>query len=278
MGCFRTLLLFSGGCFVSYLLLYLFLFNGRVVFYGRVVNEHGSPVEGVEVGYHIRRETWLPIPFVDLPFMVSRGTKRTDQDGRFSLRWQRGRSLSINTAVAPGYRDAVRPRLFTFENLSEKDHHADPANPEIFLVVTSGHPRAEDTHKSLRFRWNDGVQEIPLKGIGPLRLEPTRQMKPGQFNGFPWELTLSMAGAELAPAESRNPLAAESGYLPEIRMSPRDKEQMRNVGAVWYDFRTSAGRYGRLQIGLYPERADMRVNGSLDVYLCPEGARNLDHN
>lgn len=268
------------GLVLLYLIPYLYLFNARINFDGIVVDEQGQPVPGALITYRINRATPIPIPFVDFPFVNSTGTKTSGKDGAFHFRWRRGQVLSIQSVTVPGYRDSLEdPRSFYYSGYPGDPYRPIPDQPVDFLLVHADKPRVQRvrTPANLGFRWNDGVQEIPLgSGIGPLLITPTRTQTPGMGNRIPWEMELTLTGAQLSPSSNLDPLATLQGYQASLKITPAEKEEMRRSGAVHYDFRTASGLYGRIRFHVYPGRDDMsHHNASLQIILAPEGSRGV---
>ncbi|RYZ92171.1 MAG: carboxypeptidase regulatory-like domain-containing protein [Proteobacteria bacterium] len=251
----------------------------RMDFFGRVVDQDGNGVEGVTINYRVQKAG---------DYLESGVIKNTDEkmdtlsnaDGGFEIKGAKGLTLSIGPLDKNGYRDGSRsPRAFGFKSTPEL-HQADPRKPVEFVMVRSDVSKTREIYqKRLSFRWNQGDVRIPLGDkLGDFVLSPTRVWEADQLRNFDWKIKVRMDNAQLASLDDDSAeIAPEDGYQGGFEYgSLKGDVKWRGGVQARYAFKTSEGLYGSIRFNLYPEREDLKVNGSLDVHLNETGSRNLD--
>jgi len=109
------------------------------------------------------------------------------------------------------------------------------------------------------------------KGIGVIVVDGKRDKKPGQINGFPWSVDISMEGSQFRSWPlGRLPLAPLDGYADHWHY---DSE---NDGHIRFVFRTDGGLFGLIDCSIWPRQDEGRKCMQFSVYLNEAGARNLD--
>lgn len=120
--------------------------NGDVVFYGRVVDENGSPIEDVSIMGEV---SWFEPSFAKV---LSSGKKSdskeilltTDSNGRFEVIGVVGRDLFVKNFTKEGYKITGERKFkglgekkswgFSFNPKNEDRHRPDPNTPVIFTM------------------------------------------------------------------------------------------------------------------------------------------------
>lgn len=258
--------------------------NVPIAFLGKVVDEDGAPLGGVIVNYKVNIST-ARLPFS--PSKYDRDYVMSGSNGVFEINGKTGTNLGIGPLQKAGYRDALGGNKKAFGFFGTPEPH-DAKKQIVFAMVKNEIPGATPVrHQRLRFRWNNGEVRIPLQdGLGDFVLTPYREMPPGRSapdrrDPFPWQLTVAMEGAQLAPMpddDILNKLAPESGYLQMIEFNypvvhPKWSSRINNKRIA---LKTSDGKYGIIKLNIYVDRDDFDVNGGLSVGLNPSGKRNLD--
>ncbi len=251
----------------------------RMDFFGRVIDQDGNGVEGVTINYRVQKAG---------DYLESGVIKNTDEkmqalsnaNGEFEITGAKGLTLSIGPLAKNGYRDGSKnPRAFGFKSTPDL-HQADPQKPIEFLVVQTDVSKTKEIYqKRLSFTWNQGDIRIPLGGkLGDFVLSPTRVWEANQLRNFDWKIKVRMDNAELASlGDDSAEIAPRDGYQSAFEYGAlKGDVKWRGGVQARYAFKTSEGLYGSIRFNLYPEREDLKVNGSLDVRLNETGSRNLD--
>lgn len=251
----------------------------RIDFFGHIVDQDGNGVEGVMINYRVHKAG---------DYLESEVIKNIDEkmqtlsnvNGRFEIKGAKGLTLSIGPLAKNGYRDGSKnPRSFGFKSTPEL-HQADPQKPIEFVVVRMDVSKTIEIYDNrLSFVWNQGDVRIFLGGkLGNIVFSPTRAWETNQLRDFDWKIKVRMENAELSSlGDDSAEIAPKEGYQStfEYGASKGDAKWRGGVQAR-YAFKTSEGLYGSIRFNLYPEREDLKVNGSLVVRLNETGARNLD--
>jgi len=111
--------------------------DGKIAFFGRVVDQSGSPVEGVDILVHIRKFRFsLP----GTPWRVIEFNLHTDSHGYFNVVGETGTGLSFYDFKKYGY-EYVSPHgetSFNFEQHTTGIFHPDPKTPLIYRMRKKG--------------------------------------------------------------------------------------------------------------------------------------------
>lgn len=252
--------------------------NEPVEFYGRVVEQDGSPLEGVVVAYRITAIPDNPVP--GGPNKITKDTTDTDTTGRFSISDYKGWSLSFSLKKE-GFRGRGGGAYF-IRNEPEC-HRPDLAKPVEFMLINDDLPRAEKIYdKRLKFVWNAGEVSVDLgPELGNLVLLPTRSgYDPGNSRAhFDWSVVVRTNGFEIAPlSEGSLRMAPIGGYQPGHQYSyPRAASNWRRRVDDKYGILTQGSQYGFMELELYGDGDDNGMCGAVTIFLNKSGARNIDH-
>lgn len=111
--------------------------NGTVEFYGKIVDENGSPLSGVELVAEITYNE----PSLGSVLKTNTSDRKEDlnvkssADGTFSIIEPVGRSMFLKNFVKDGYKlSGKKSYAYMFSPSSAKTHKADPKNPEVFML------------------------------------------------------------------------------------------------------------------------------------------------
>jgi hypothetical protein len=279
--------------------------------FGRVVDQHGEPVENALIKYTGQNK------------FLSSGTGRsaiyTDQDGRFEINAS-GKSLVLSGIVHPDieysyplkFNDRVENATYSQLNLEAKFAKTD--NRAIYFDIreysenypfvvrvwrkgayegaVSGQYRAALHHDgsiaTVRFSNKWGAKQIFEEGVGGhLRLSCQRGEQEHLRDYSDWSITIApVNGGILETDDLYMNLAPESGYGPSytIQMRIGNKSYKPRVLNKRFFFRSNDGKeYGSLYVHFTPHDAWRRnVQRERDCYvdisykLNPNGSRNLE--
>ncbi len=155
-----------------------------VEFWGKVIDQFGKPVEGVELIAQVPTQRYIPT--AKGGYRTSTGLKAVSAaDGSFHFAGAEGFSLSINSITKAGYAMPIRVQLekpelvyhYCYTNHGTRDplFTPDPARPEIIRLWKMKDPGPRHTlglYKYLKF-------DEPAK---PVDLEKRRQEEAGKFD------------------------------------------------------------------------------------------------
>jgi hypothetical protein len=251
-----------------------------ITFYGKVVDEKGNPIPGASVSFIITDTSRAG---------HSEYSRRSDNDGLFSLKGVKGYAIQVGVEKEGHYRGPISLQSFrsvAFD--SEIPVPSDPANPAVFILRKKGEAAALIVN-----RWTikpvplDGTPvELDLKtgksvpaGEGHIKVEcwaPDRWTK----NVYDWRCKISVPDGGLVKVD-RNELfpfeAPEEGYQPS--------DEINMPAALGQDWQSDALRkyYLKLKDNNYAFLVfDLTMGGRppflmLQCNLNPSGSRNLEY-
>jgi hypothetical protein len=254
--------------------------DGKILFYGKVVDHEGRPVVGAKVGYLVTQASQLARmghdPYAEIA---------TDENGLFKIQKKNGMSLSIRSIEKEDHRFVTAGKVFTYGFGSNSNpHRPDSQRPVEFLLVPSEFKFTDILRPEsvgVRFDWNSGPVEVPIGKTGEvLILRPTRDLKPGEREGFAWKVEIEIRDGELLMKDKGDffPLAPLGGYQKRIVIGyERDAP---NWGSAWMNrqfvFRTRTGDFGKFDLSLYADRDKNSTGARLFFAFNPSGQRHLD--
>ena len=262
--------------------------NGKINFWGRVLDQDDHPLSEVTVVMKVRRFRLTPAG-ADFPEFVA----KTDADGRFRFLDATGDTMSIASLTKPGYRlameDQRRSMAYQYHNLSVT-FVPDPANPEVFHLY-----KEKGAEPMIHYKlWGkipvDGTpsdfdlrlgKQIPSGGdlqIAMVR-DPMSIKRIPRKNYYGWRLRFSMPGGGIQQRKDHFGFEApQEGYLESIEFGQAvDDPQWSSDFEGEFYFRTRDGRFGRIQCNIgtdyQPPPCGMLAYG----YINPSGSRNLEY-
>lgn len=264
--------------------------NGRIDFWGLVVDQDDIPMKGVELAMHVRQ--WglglgLGAKFPSF-------TKVTDTAGRFALLDTAGDGLTIDEVRAPGYRWSPEAqngsKFFPYHGMS-RTFTPDPNNPVVIRMwrLKGASALIHYDHVGGPFLPVDGspiyIDLIAGKRVeqgGHLELRLVRDPQDAwgnKRNGFSWRTEISVPGGGLQWREDFFGYEAPAdGYVPKLVMGQEasDPAWKSRVQGQFY-FRTAEGYYGRIEFQQNTDSQPPPCPFYVTCYLNPSGSRNLEY-
>jgi len=250
--------------------------DAEIEFFGRVENENGVPLEGVEVEYSIVKSGSFA-PSMGLP-VGSMGKVISGADGIFEISGQKGVTLGINSLAKLGYREARRNnRSFSFGDSAEP-HQPDKLNPTSFILVKEGAVPPIVKYIPLRFDW-DGTPvpvRLSLGGVEEeLILTPSRDVVDPGERKYDWSLDIQLAGGQVSLGKhGEAPVAPAEGYSDSVTVrSIAGEPRWTSAANVVIYARTPAGKYCQMKLRAYSDRSESSNTGGLTIAVNPSGGR-----
>lgn len=256
-------------------------FQTPIVFYGKVVDEAGSPVPNAEV----------KLSPTDKPWSETATYYRTTSDvqGLFSLTGAHGVDLAVWVAKEGYYSTAKSKGIFAYggaATTADKARLPTLDRPAIFVLKTMGAtvPLMHLDRRSVVVPKNGTPTEIDLVsgatvpvGKGNLRVEVWTQDDARNAEGhYGWRCRVSVPGGGLAERRGAYDFEAPSdGYLSSVELS------MTPAAPTWRDDATQE-YFARLADGRFMRFYFRILTGGahffqIEAYLNPErGNRNLE--
>ena len=282
--------------------------NRYVNFYGKLVDQHGNPVEGVRLDLEILsyQNSFIDYLKTGREQIVKKFSMTTDANGMFSVEKKEGTTFKIEKMTKDGY-DAMSnwgvEYTFVYNNLSSGPdssmyHLADKARPVVFHLWKKGETEPLImTFAKLTLEPEKGINEVYYRMA--VNGKPSPQPIPGwdikvtgknipspdsgrQQDDY-WEVTLTAGeggGLVLTDSPHAN-LAPESGYQKSLTIKSTDQDNPwdRPVRRAYYRGKNGE-EYAAFRLGIdigsnktgskiYVTLADLRIN--------PNGSRNLEY-
>lgn len=115
--------------------------QGTIAFYGKVVDQYGKPVEGVEVEFHVRRHGTNPQTFF---LAVDDYRLKTDNNGKFNFTGKMGLGCGVYGLFKRGYEYDRSRTMADFERLLEESPYSRPEAPHSVNFEYGHRPRASN--------------------------------------------------------------------------------------------------------------------------------------
>lgn len=252
--------------------------NVPIIFFGKVIDQDGIPLEGVTISYRIQQ----PRAMWDSNSIV--GNVLTGPNGGFLITGVKGSSLGIKNFEKKGYRQTKGQVVsFTYSD-SRKKYVPDKDRPKVYTLIQ------EEELPSL----------IPANGWTTLTWDakPTRyDIKTGKFGGsgeiqitshrgeigvdgkFDWSCKIEAVGGGLYETTIENRyLAASDGYKESLEYGylSSDPRWGRSTGDKYLFVLLPNGDYGRLEININ-SRVGLKIGCKINSYLNPTGGRILEY-
>ncbi len=255
-----------------------------ILFYGKVVDQHGAPVRGARVTFVAQGET----------FASGSGTQytKTDDNGIFIAKDIHGAAFVVEKFEKEGYQSPPRERFLNNYGHARKgqywvDYSAEN-NPFVFKawkVGDKGYPNVADANGGYGFRPNtvysldftaDHKARVKKKGKLGLDLQVLFEKDSAEN----WTLSLKVPDGGLVEADGLYMnIAPESGYQQELQFSgtQQDYEKNRNsIQQMRSYYIHSRGKYGRLEMEIRPYSKPKGSGIRIKHVLNLDGGRNLE--
>jgi hypothetical protein len=280
--------------------------NRDLSFYGKVVDQYGNPVEGVQLEIEILsyQDSFIDYVKTGREQIKEELNLKTDAKGMFSVERKIGTSFSIERMTKEGYIASDRGVQYTFvyNNLSSGPdstmyHSADKLQPVVYELWKKGETEPLIvTFAKLTLEPEKGINEVYY------RMTPKGKPSPHPMPGWDikvtgksihspnpkrqqddyWEVTLTAGeggGLVLTDSPHAN-LAPESGYQKNLVIKSTEQENPwdRPVRRAYYR-RKDGEEFAafRLDIDIGSQKTGSRIYVTLaDLRINPNGSRNLE--
>ena len=237
--------------------------NVPINFWGKIVDQDEAPLQGVRIGYaySIYHGNDQGVPSIERE--TRKGETVSGGDGSFAITELSGHDLTIESLTKPGYLHRGRLQLaYDFGgNMPTKRFKPQRARPvRLAMIQVSATEPLLHVKGGLRVsgdgtigRWSLWTGEPDNNGelAVSLKREPAIMARSGQL--MEWSADLRVIGGEIveAPWEEEVHRAPESGYSTTVPYPQGPQEE--GAGCCSFYLRTSDGKYGRIQVELYPD-------------------------
>lgn len=259
-----------------------------IKFVGRVVDQDGNPVPGVEFGFDAIGNGMVPGP--------GRGTRHADEQGYIEINNVRASTLKIFGFKKPGYQyktDNGYTRFSYFKNTHDANVWTDytKKNPYIFtlwridgdtgakeLFVGSFTKLFADGRKyTLDFDLPAGHRKIDGVQNGDLIVRCKREGNKENRNKGNWEYTIeAIDGGLIETQDQYRNQAPEKGYVPSMTFKGHGDSAGENKMELNLYFSSRNGKhYGQIQAKFRPYYGDEDCILEWSVVMNPNGSRNL---
>jgi hypothetical protein len=252
-----------------------------------VTDEDGGAIEGAKVSYTYSVEAGNINGVAWGQQKIHKAETFTDTNGGFAITGFKGHLLSVEALSKDGYQDNGRgPRIFNFHgNASAGPFIPDQRKPIVFMMISRRESQPLLTYRKLvelpgngtPVRWNlwkggpDAAGELQLM----LNRNPPVITQLGQPSTYSAKVEMvNGGGIVLAPAEESLHRAPKSGYYAAVEYPKA--QQRRGVPERSFYVRVPDGRYGRLELRLYPDDEGATCRCYVGVTLNPSGSTVLE--
>jgi hypothetical protein len=281
--------------------------NRSVNFYGKVVDQHDEPVEGVKLELKVLsyQDSFIDYFKTGREQIKNRFTMFTDKNGIFSVEQKKGTSFAIEKMTKNGYiiPDRGTKYNFIYSNLSSGEqssmyHSPDKSQPVIYKM------------------WKSGETEPLIKTGTRLMVEPAKGVNEAYYpfilNGKPsgtpmsgwdikvtgknvrsqdkrkpeddyWEVTLTAGeggGFVLTDTPHAN-LAPNEGYQKSLTFKSTDQTSLKDSSVRRAYYRGQNGeKYAafRFELGIGSRKQKGRFHVTFaNLRINPNGSRNLEY-
>ncbi len=251
--------------------------NKAVDFWGKVVDQDGQAISGVQIVLQVRH--WHYNPPADLDSDFPKYEMTTDADGKFKLSGVTGDVLELESMQKNNYR--LSPR--TPHSLGTSGGSLE--QPVIFkmwkegakqLLVTGSHVFGIDLGKIYTLDLIQGEKFVG-ETVGDLRVSITRASDAKPREKYQWSFSIEAIGGGLLESDDEFMyLAPESGYEPKIEMQldPDNSDWKGEITKQFFIRARNGQVYGRVQVTIY---SIYNVHSAIEVNYAinPNGSRNL---
>jgi hypothetical protein len=255
-------------------------YSAPIAFYGKVVDESGSPVAGAAIKMMVN----------DKPLANSSVYQHTsDIQGFFFLHGAKGAALSISVSKVGYYSTAASKGRFVYGGVRGGDEPPNPAknNPAIFVLREMGETvPLIAVDRDVVIPKDGRPVEISLRagravpgGQGDIVVEcwtNNEGIDPNQNERFDWRMRLTVPNGGLVERRGEFAFVApETGYRPSEEMTmPKNAETWRSTFQRDYFLKTRSGSFARINVRMTATGGHF-IN--IKAHLNPTpGSRNLE--
>ena len=198
--------------------------------YGKVIDQHGVPLAGVDVYASVIYNTGLSSG-------MDKGETKTDASGFFAIKGMKGRTLGIGLAKE-GYEYGGDHGPFQFSDLEEpaNQYHPDANKPVIFVMYKLQGAEPMLHFKSLDFRISPDGTPIRINLMTGKRVSsggdlvitlkhPKAEKGQQRLDHYPWTAQFIAAGGGfIESTEKLMYLAPEDGYVENLVLGVTGQE------------------------------------------------------
>jgi len=264
--------------------------NVPINFWGKVIDQDKRPIAGVKVSYNYSTEHGNIVGVAWGRQKIYKDETATDGAGSFAVTGLRGHDLTLESLNKEGYQYTPRgAAVYNFYgNTSGGKFTPDPNNPVLFVMVNKATAEPLVSYgghfgKTMRVpgngtptRWN--LWKGQSDANGELQITFTREPAVLARVGPPvtWSAKIEVIGGGIieAPPDEAIYRAPEEGYASAVDY-PKT-EQKRGVSARSFYVKTADGRYGRLQLEIYPGDQGPTARCLIKASMNPSGSPNLE--
>jgi hypothetical protein len=264
--------------------------NIPIGFWGKVIDQNNKPVAHVLVkfSYSVERANEAGVPWSNT--QVIKGSAVSRIDGTFSISDIKGSSLHIESLEKQGFQHNARGAMIFnyFGHTAGGKFIPDRNNPVRFVMLDKATPERLISHgeifgKAMRLpgdgtpvRWNlwDGRSDPNGELEIAFKRQPAEVTRLGQ--NVQWSARIHMIDGgivEAAPDELFHQ-APTDGYVKELDY-PRT-EQKPGLSERHFYIKTAGGKYGRVELHLYPDDEGPTARCLIKSVVNPAGSRNLE--
>ncbi len=253
--------------------------------YGRVVDQDGRPLKGVQVVPRIHRSLSNAQRLLGMSDFVEGSPVHTDGNGGFTISGYKGFTVAFKLSKV-GYRDCgggINAQPGFSQPGFPTGYKPDPDRPVEYMMIRSDMPPNKCVaDRKFRIPWNRGAISLDLgKEVGFLVVEPTRvRDDPVMKRGFDWSIKHTTKGFDLMPLGERQPelrVAPTAGYQTTFTAGAKaaDAEWISGINRT-FAIRTTADRYGTMEVGVGSYDDENQTGFVVVIYLGQPGMRNID--
>ncbi len=263
--------------------------NQPLRFWGKVVDQEGRPLGGVEVSYKAR--TVRSPMFAAIGTKDSYGKAATNADGAFYIDAGKGDMFGLYGFSKTGYRLAQNTKTGFAYAGSPEIHRPSAERPVVFVMYQEA---AIEPLRHYEHRFDlppDGrpaaIDLMAGKAVEGGQLRVTLWRNPVNIHRgrpFQWSAKIEVVGGGLVKADESKPfIAPTDGYEPsaDYAFQPKnpdwDPDWHGGIRRMFY-VRTADGMYGRVQIELDARSQPPPCALFVEGWLNPKsGSRNLEY-
>jgi len=257
-----------------------------VSFYGRVVDQDGNGIAGVQILMSVRQ--WgLGGTFDSWGNKFPKFNCVTDSNGSFSLEGTSGDSLTVESVFKNGYSLSPKTQMGYGYGESSAPHHPDRQNPIIIKmwklgekaqliagskfwgIIPDGRTYTMDFFKQMKFEGDNALGDIRVKIMRPAQVKPRVK--------FDWSFEIEgIQGGVIQSQDEFMYLAPETGYQKfEFSMSTNNPSWKREIDGMQFYFQSRNGSiYGQFIVDVIPDYNEQSIF-NIKFSVNPNGSRNL---